>query len=202
MIRLSQILDTFGSGGSNLPPGQGVTNLRDVLRVLLGAIGGAVANVAALEAVGPADRQDGMQVVALDTYTVFVWQVGNTTSPDATHVRPNDISGGNPGRWVSAGEGSTGATGPTGASAAIVTGTSTLSTGVSPSISCPNLSASSRVFVNRTALNASTALGLLSSLSADRVTGASGNFLIKSEKTDASGVQTADFSSVEWLVIL
>lgn len=80
------------------------------------------------------------------------------------------------------------------------TGTGTLVNGVSAAISA-RLTATSRIHVTPKDIAASTALGVLGATSAGRTTGGSGSFVVTSQKTDASGTQTGDQSTFDWLVI-
>lgn len=91
-------VDSFGSGGANLVPGQGIPSAGAVLLDLLKRIGRAVANTAGLQATKAADRFDGALVITLDTYTLWVWESGNATAADGTHIQPSDVSGN--GRFV------------------------------------------------------------------------------------------------------
>jgi hypothetical protein len=94
--------DTFGSGGKNFAPNQGNPSVGAVLLDLLKRIARPVANVAALQATVEADRADGMQIVTLDTYTLWVWKDADATAADANHIEPTDTSAGSGlGRWVS-----------------------------------------------------------------------------------------------------
>jgi hypothetical protein len=101
---VSDISDTFGSGGANIAPGQGIPNLRDILRDLLSRSAAPVANVAALQATLAANRVAGQEILTLDTSTTWVWKPADTTAVDSTHVAPTDVGGG-AGRWVAAGGG-------------------------------------------------------------------------------------------------
>lgn len=190
-FQVSDISDTFGSGGSNVPPSQGIPNLRDLFRQILGVTSAPVANVAALQATLAQDRVDGQQILTLDTYTVWVWKAADATAANATHVAPTDVGGG-AGRWVS--ESSAGAPAGIGLSS----GSGTLVNGVSAAIPA-NISASSKIIVTRNAFALSTAVGEL--VTGTRVNGSPGSFKVTSEKDDMSGVQTGDQSTFDWYVI-
>jgi hypothetical protein len=77
-------------------------------------------------------------------------------------------------------------------------GTTTLVAGVSPSVSA-NLTASSRVLLNRTAVNASTALGEPVVV---KTPGAPGHFVVTAAQSATPGsTQTGDLSTFDWLVV-
>jgi hypothetical protein len=79
----------------------------------------------------------------------------------------------------------------------------TLVAGSSPAVSCPGLASTSRITLGRSAVNASTALGELAALTADRVTGGSGSFIVRALTLGTPGTPLAgDLSSVEAHVVL
>lgn len=191
-FQVSDIADSFGSGGANLVPNQGIPNLRDILRDILGRIAAPAANVAALQATLAVNRANGQQVTTLDTYTSWVWRPLDATAPDATHVAPFDVGAG-AGRWVAEVSSA-----PTPASVGLSTGTSTLVNGISPIIPA-TITATSKIVVTRNSLAGSTAIGEL--LTGNRVNGAPGSFRVSSEKDDMTGVQVGDQSVFDWQVI-
>jgi hypothetical protein len=194
-FNLSDIPDSFGSGGANLVPGQGVPNLRDVLRDLLSRNAAPVANVAALQATLAANRVDGQRVTTLDTYTSWLWKAADTTAADATHVAPTDVGAG-AGRWVA--EATTPAAPDTPATIGLSSGIGVLVNGVSATIAA-NITSSSRIVVTRTGIAASTAIAEL--IAGTRVLGTPGSFRVTSEKDDTSGVQTGDQSTFDWHIV-
>ncbi len=195
MFKPSDIVDTFGSGGSNVVPGQGVPNLRDLFRDILGRIYAPVANVAALQATLAADRVDGQQVVTLDTYTVWVWKVADATAADSTHVAPTDVGAG-AGRWVA--DASSVESPDTPATIGLSSGTSVLVNGQSAAI-VATVTASSRIVVTRSGLAASTALGQLTT--GTRVNGAPGSFKVTAQKSDTTGLEAGDQSTFDWYIL-
>ena len=195
MFNVSDIVDTFGSGGSNVPPGQGIPNLRDLFRDLLGRLYAPVANVAALQSTLAADREDGQQVVSLDTYTRWVWKAADTTAPDSAHVEPIDVAAGSGiGRWVAHSDSVT----VTAATIGLSSGTGVLVNGQSATIAA-TITPSSRIMVTRSGLAASTAIAEL--VAGTRVVGAPGSFRVSSQKDDASGLQAGDQSTFDWYVL-
>lgn len=58
-----------------------------------------VADLAELAAVLPQDRGEGFQIWVVSLADFFVYRATSTTAPGSNVVRPNDIAGGNPGRW-------------------------------------------------------------------------------------------------------
>jgi hypothetical protein len=194
-FKVSDIIDTFGSGGSNVVPHQGVPNMRDLFRDLLSRSYLAVANVAALQATLAADRADGQQVVTLDTYTVWVWKIADATAADSAHIAPTDVGAG-AGRWVS--ETAAPESPDTPAGIGLSAGTSVLVNGQSATIAA-TITASSRIMVTRSGLAASTAIAEL--MAGSRVIGAPGSFRVSSQKDDASGLQAGDQSTFDWYVL-
>jgi hypothetical protein len=194
-FQVSDIADSFGSGGSNIVPGQGIPNLRDILRDLLARVAAPVANVAALQATEAEDRVDGQQVTTLDTYTTWVWRAADATAVDGTHIAPTDVGAGI-GRWVAVA--TTPEAADTPATIGLSSGSGTLVNGVSVAIAA-NITASSKVVVTRNSFAASTAIGEL--VVGSRVNGSPGHFVLTSEKTDMSGVEVGDQSTFDWFVI-
>lgn len=185
----------FGSGGSNVVPHTGRPAMGAVLNDLLGRISGAVANTAALQATVQADRVDGMIVLTLDTYTLWTWKNGSTTSTSGTVIEPTDTAAGSgTGRFVALST-----TAQTLSQLAIQSGTLTLTSGVSGSISA-TVTASTRIVVTRTSANSSTTLGVLEV--SNKTVGAPGHFVVTSLilGTPAS-TQTADASICDWIAI-
>jgi hypothetical protein len=98
-INYGDILDSFGSGGANVPPNQGVPSLRDAIASTLARHHSAVANTTALQATLAKNRVDGQLVVKLDDYSVWAWEAASAAGADSTHVAPTDVGVG-AGRWV------------------------------------------------------------------------------------------------------
>lgn len=98
--RNGDISDTFGSGGANLVPGQGVANVRDALRGALGSWAPPYADTTALTASLAKDRVDGQVVTLLVDYSQWTWKAADATPADSNHIAPTDVGVGN-GRWVS-----------------------------------------------------------------------------------------------------
>lgn len=100
-FNVSDIDPSFGSGGKNLAPNQGVPSVPAILKDLLARTMKAAADTTALQATVAADRVDGMLVVTLDTYTVWVWEAGSTATADSSHIEPTDTAAGSGvGRFV------------------------------------------------------------------------------------------------------
>jgi len=91
--------DTFGSGGSNVAPNQGVPAMGAVLLDIMKRHAKQVASPTALQAIVSADRADGQLILTLDTYTLWAWEPANATAADATHIAPTDVGAG-AGRFV------------------------------------------------------------------------------------------------------
>lgn len=98
-VRYGDIKGTYGTAGANSSPsgGQGTPSLQDVAKQDLGSWTGNYANTTALQASLAADRVDGQVTVKLDTYDLWVWKAADATAPDATHIKPTDVTNG---RWV------------------------------------------------------------------------------------------------------
>ena len=95
----------FGSGGRNIAPSQGYPAIGVLLYALLQRIGTPVANTAALAATVQNDRADGMMVVTLDTYTIWLWQDQSSAAVSTTVIEPTDAASrpapnAGLGRWV------------------------------------------------------------------------------------------------------
>ena len=99
VINVSAIKDEFGAGGANLVPTQGIPNLRDILRNLLGRSYAPVSSTAGLTASLAADRVDGMQAVNLADYTTWTWEASSAAATSADVIAPTDVGAG-VGRWV------------------------------------------------------------------------------------------------------
>src|SRR5882672_2321302 len=97
--RFGDITDNFGSGGSNVVPGQGVPNMRDGLRAALGSFAPPYADSTAMTASLAKDRVDGQVTVLLSDYTKWTWKAADAAAADSTHVAPTDVGVG-AGRWV------------------------------------------------------------------------------------------------------
>jgi hypothetical protein len=195
MFKVSDISDTFGSGGANVVPLQGVPNMRDLFRDILSRLSAPMANVAALQATVAADRIDGQEVVTLDTYTTWVWKAADATAADSTHIAPTDVGAG-AGRFVA--EAATAESPDTPATIGLSSGTGVLINGQSATIAA-TITASSRIMVTRSGLAASTAIAEL--MAGSRVIGAPGSFRVSSQKDDASGLQAGDQSTFDWYVL-
>lgn len=186
----------FGSGGANYAPGKatGSPTAVDVLASLLASVAVAYANAAGLTSSLAKHRVDGQIAITLDTYTLWVWENASAAAADSTHVAPTDLSGG-AGRWVAFST-----TPQTLSQLTIQSGTSTLVAGVSAALAA-TITANSRIVAMRKDKGASTAIGLLAAIAADRVIGAPGSFKVTSQKADASGTETADVSTFDWHII-
>lgn len=182
----------FGSGGRSVAPNQGYPAMGPILYALLQRIGSAVANVAALRATVENDRADGMLVVTLDTYTVWVWKDADTTAADAAHIEPTDTAAGSgAGRFVNILDAES--------SGGIQSGSSTLVAGVSPAIAAV-ITASTKITLGRTAANASTALGELAIT--NKTVGAPGHFVVTADTVGTPGTPLAgDLSSFDWIAV-
>ncbi len=89
----------FGSGGSADAPNGGKVTCPTAVKSLMGTISAPVADTTALTASLAKDRVDGMLVVVLADYTIWVWKAADTTGASATVIVPTDV-GLNAGRWV------------------------------------------------------------------------------------------------------
>lgn len=186
--------DNFGEGGKDLAPdgasGPVANSLREKLRTLFGSIWAGYADTTALTA-SLAKNRAAQQVTVLADGSLWIWKPLDSTAADATHIAPTDVGVG-AGRWVAFG---------TAGTAPSLKGTTTLVAGVSPAVSSPNLTATSRIVVTRRDAGASTAIGSLACKNADRVTGAGGTFKVTSQKSDAT-TETNDVSTVDWIIFL
>jgi hypothetical protein len=185
----------FGSGGRSYAPNQGYTAAPAILHQLLQRIAFAMANTAALQATVEADRKDGMVVVTLDTYTIWVWEDASAAGADSTHIEPTDTAAGSGlGRFVAV------ATTPqTLGNLGIQTGSGVLTAGASGNVAA-TITASSKVFVTRTAVNASTTLGELAVT--NKTIGAPGHFVVDAETVGTPATpQAGDASSFDWMVV-
>jgi len=194
-FNVSDIVDTFGSAGSNVPPNQGIPNLRDLFRDVLGRLSAPVANVAGLQATLAANRVNGQLILTLDTYTTWVWKASDATAADSTHVAPTDVGAG-AGRWVA--ETTTPEAADTPATIGLSSGSGALVNGASGAIAA-NITSSSKIVVTRNSAASSTAIGQL--ITGTRVNGSPGSFRVSAEKSDMSGVETGDQSTFDWYVI-
>jgi len=184
--------DTFGSGGANVAPNQGVPAMGAVLLDIMKRHAKQVANPTALRAIVAADRADGQLIVTLDTYTLWTWEPASAVAADSTHVAPTDVGAG-VGRYVAL------ATTPqTLGNLGIQSGGGVLTLGASGNVAA-TITASSRIFIQRTGVNASTALGELDIT--NKTIGAPGHFVVEALDPAALTVQTGDLSSFDWLVV-
>lgn len=99
-VRLSQILDGFGSGGANIPPSGagGTPSMRDTFRALLSTVAMPFANSAAMQAGVAADRFEGQFAIKTDDHTLWVWSATDSTAADTWHIVPTDSA--SAGRWI------------------------------------------------------------------------------------------------------
>lgn len=92
----------FGSGGSAAQPALGnQAGMVECTKSLMGTVSAPLADTAALTASLAKDRKDGMLVVLLSDYSIWVWKANSATAADGTHIAPTDVGAGN-GRWVRA----------------------------------------------------------------------------------------------------
>jgi len=96
LTTLYGIAHDFGYGGKNLTPdGQSVT-LRDELRSLKAAKHAPVLDSAAISAILPNDRADGMLVVKTDDHTTWVFDAASTAVDSYSVITPLEGDG----RWI------------------------------------------------------------------------------------------------------
>lgn len=184
----------FGSGGKGYAPSQGYTAAPQLFHQILQRLGYALANTAALQATVEADRKDGMMVVTLDTYTLWVWRDASTDGTSSTVIEPTDTAAGSgSGRWEAVAT-----TAQTLSQLGIQTGTSTLVNGVSPNVSA-TIGASTRIQCTRTAVNASTAIADLTVT--NKTNGSPGHFVVTALRAASVATETGDESSFDWIAI-
>jgi hypothetical protein len=211
------------SSSPQSPPFTVAKNARDLFRALLGALWAyGYANATAMTASLEVNRQDGQVVVKQDDYSLWIWKETSSAAAGTYVIRPTDRSAAN-GRWVSISNdlaasilanlapatdstaGTMSAADKTKldayAPAGILRGTAMLVAGQVTGIAAPNMSATSRIFVTRSAVNASTALGELDVTA--RTTGAGAVFTVTADTVGTPGTPlAADVSSFDWMVLL
>jgi hypothetical protein len=193
------VSDQLGSGGTGLAPtGSGPSNglpvLRDLLRSLFGAVFTPYASTAAMQASLAKNRADGQLVVRLSDYSLWCFEAGSSAAAGATVIKPTDVGSGT-GRFTEV------ATSPaTLAGLAIQTGSGTCTAGVSNTIAA-TITAGSKIVVTRKDLALSSAIGVLSAETADRVVGAPGSFIVRSLRPATMAAETGDASTFDWYVI-
>lgn len=189
------ISDYLGEGGAGLSPhGSGPTdglpNLRGLLRLVMASIFQPYASVTALTASLAKNRGDGQIAVEQDTYTLWVWKAASADAASATVIAPTDVGAG-AGRWEQL-------VGP-GGIPNIQVGQAVLAVGTTGALPA-TVTANSRFFFGRHAVNASTALGELTANTI--VVGAPGSFKIVAATLATPGTPLAgDLSTVDWLII-
>lgn len=197
-FNVSDIDTNFGSGGGGINGRRtGKPNASSILTDLLSRISRAVANVAGLTATLAKDRVDGMLVVTLDTYTLWVWQAASASTADSKHIAPTDVGSGN-GRWVDLVDALSGSQ-----AGSIQSGSTTLVAGTSPAISAA-VTANTRIigFVKTMTPGAGNLTVQYGALATDRVVGAVGTGSFKIKALVAAGtINVNDVSVVDWIAI-
>lgn len=197
------VSDQLGVGGTGISPqgssgpAKGLADLQTLLRNLLASIWQPYASTGALTASLALNRSDGQVALRLSDYSLWTWEAASVAGASATVIVPTDVGAG-AGRWVALA--TTPGAAVTLATLGIQSGSNLLVAGVSAAIAA-TITANSRIVATRKALNASTAAGGLSALTADRAIGAPGSFKITSVKPADGTTETGDASTVDWHII-
>lgn len=200
------ISDQLGDGGAGLSPGDGsgpsdiskFGNLITILRSLRAANWPQLANLAAFQATIAANRADGQMALKLDDYTQWVWKAADATAADANHIVPTDVGAG-AGRWVNI-DGTGGGGGAVSGGTQVGT-TAALVAGVSATINA-TVTASSKIYLSRATVGASTALGELVPTNIVAGANGTGSFKVTSATLGTPGTPLAgDLSTVNWMII-